>query len=712
MKKILLTLALSMLCGLTAVESKLINVSADDTFTELTAVTDVKVEGQDGNYQITWSDSNNPENVEAYQVNYYQGSSTVVYTTEFIEENGATINADLARGVYQVSVTVISNSETINDSIESSKGSFWYYPAMYQNGITLDNLIDSKPSESYSGGISGNQYNLEGYDFALFKSNLITDSASAGYVTGFNQYDYQLGYTALKDHVYYFGFSYKYNESFSTFMGESQFQGQLNLIKSSTNDYSDYQKRTLKFSGSSKEGRLSTTLTAIENSYLGSITFGLNPSVAQNTGITSLESYAIKDVVLLDLTEAYGIGNEPSNQSIDNFIAKYGDIDYVELSSNAILGPQYLEASCTQPLSSAQIILNYKTLDNSTVYIVESNYTENSSKAGTYYVTLAYKDSLGNVSNRRVNIIVVDDVAPELELINGSEEIVSKISAPLTTAEILAQVKATDNTDGNIKGAVTIDATNYLANQKVAGRYPVTLEVADSEGNIATKTIYVRVENDLGPVFDAPSVIYKSENIVFNVNDVLKTIDSVVDQDGNYLELYYNDELNSDHFCIVQDTFTGNANKEGSYIVKIKGWDVQGRVTYHTFTINVVEDIPNIVMYNSIIHVSFDTTLSNKDIKNILLRCGLTNKTEENAIITFPVNEYEDNNYAAGQSYAVKVRYVCGNGTEETYNLVIKVLDTETMAIDSSSWISRNWGWLVAGAVALIVLAAVFSKKR
>jgi len=726
MKKISLAItALSLLCATFISNNRIISVSADDsTSTEetitnsLATVTDVAVTGSDGNYQIAFTDSNDSSNVEAYQV-IYKIANNGVYTTfgsEYISSSGATINSTnfLKRGVYFVSVVAISSSEDFSNSEESALSQFWYYPAMYQNGIVLENLIEfnNKPSEAYSGGVSGVKYDIEGYDFSVFKYNLLTDSSS-GYVTSFNEWEYYIGHTTLKDHVYYFGFTYKFNEDYSTYFAENTFDAELNSITAYNQDYANYQATHLKFpNGDVKEGRVSTTLTALESTNLGGINFGLNASLAQNTGITSLEAFAIKDIVLLDLTAAYGSGNEPSAAAIDDFIASYGSIDYIELTNNSILGPQYLEASCTSPLSSSDILKKYKTLDGSAIYILESNYTENATRAGNYFVTLAYKDSIGTTSKRMVNVVVKDDVLPVIELVDGSDEIVSKISSPLTSAEIIAKVKATDNSDGNIKSAVTIDATNYLANQKVVGRYPVTLQVTDSAGNTATKTIYISVVNDLGPVFDAPTVIYKSTDIVFNVNDVLNTISSVVDQDGNYLTLWSDNGLNSDYFNIIQDTFTGNANKAGSYVVKVKAWDVEGRVSYHTFTIKVVEDIPNIVMYNNTINVSFDTNLSNKDIKNILKKCGYTNKTEENAIITFPINEYEDNNYAAGQSYDVKVRYVCANGTEENYNLVIKVLDTETMAIENTSWFSQNWGWIVAIIGAITVIGIVVNIKK
>lgn len=713
-KKISILFSILFLTIISFFQNTQISLSASS---KLLAVNDLQVSGDNGNYTVSFTDSNDFANVDSYLLNYYSiiDGKKVIVETELISESGVSLKniLDFNSGdIIYLTLIVKSNTTSYSDSDESNEAYFVYYPAMFQQGIIINNLItyDMLPHNTST----GESYLEAGYDFAIYKNNVITSSVSSGYSSSYNQVYYSFkNNNFYKDHLYYFSFNYKYNNEKSNYRSIDSFEVYFNNLILNENS----RLFPIKFVKDlvTDEYRYSVVFRPVSNSSLSELVFcGVNG----NTNATTLESYSIKDVMLIDLTESYGLYKEPSLSSMDEYVNNFGKIDSVILGNDQILGPQYLEATCTDPLVSSEILSHYSTIiEDSTIYISESNYFNNSSIAGTYYVTLAFKDTFGNVYNRIVNIVVKDNIPPIIKLDGDSDRLISYVSSPLTSAELLSHVIITDNNDNNLKDVASINASTYLANNKIPGVYSFVVEVVDSAGNVTSETFYIEVINDLGPTIDAPTVIYKSEDIVFTLRDVLSTINSIVDQEGNEYEVFIDGELNSDFIIIVKDTFTGNVNTEGSYDVTLKAWDRQGRVSYHTITIKVIDDIKNIVMYNSTIYVSHDTKLENNDIIKILKKSGISKFDNSDSNITFPINEYEANNYTSGQTYSVKVRYIINGGYEYNVSLNIKVLDTNTISVDNSlvakigRFFSDNWYWLIGGVVVIAVCAILSNIK-
>lgn len=712
-KKISILFSFIFLLLISLFKTTSISLSANS---KLIAVTDLNVSGDNGNYTVTFTDSNEYSRVDSYLLTYSMVVDGIKENvgTESINETGVSLkniyNFNSGDLIY-VTLTVISNDTNFENSDISNESYFVYYPNMFQQGIILNNIItyDNKPQNVNT----GSQYIESSYDFAIFKSNVIT-SSSSGYSSSYNQVYYQFNNKNFyKDHVYYLSFIYKYNNEKSNYRSTDSFEIYFNNLKLNDNART-FPYRFVK-DLITDEYRCSITFRPVSNSSLNELVFtGLNGSTNANT----IEAYSIKDVMLIDLSESYGLHKEPAKNAIDEYVNSFGKIDSVILGNDQILGPQYLEATCTDPLVSSEILSHYSTIiEDSTIYILESNYFNNSSIAGTYYVTLAFKDTFGNVYNRIVNIVVKDNIPPIIKLDGDSDRLISYVSSPLTSAELLSHVIITDNNDNNLKDVASINASTYLANNKIPGLYSFVVEVVDSAGNVTSETFYIEVINDLGPTIDAPTVIYKSEDIVFTLRDVLSTINSIVDQEGNEYEVFIDGELNSDFIIIVKDTFTGNVNTEGSYDVTLKAWDRQGRVSYHTIVIKVIDDIKDIVMYNSTIYVSYDTKLENNDIIKILKKSGISKFDNSDSNITFPINEYEANNYTSGQTYSVKVRYIINGGYEYNIALNIKVLDTDTISIDNSfgaklkNFFNDNWYWLIGGVVVIAVCAILSNIK-
>lgn len=422
------------------------------------------------------------------------------------------------------------------------------------------------------------------------------------------------------------------------------------------------------------------------------------------------------------------------NIHLIDLTATFGDVDFIEtnilsdvdtyfymhpyyhdqllIDDSYIFGPSTLFVDCTEKLTDDKI-LSYYVVDGYNLHLSINNYTNNEKYPGTYSVQLAYHNLISARITKDILIKVRDNESPVISLKNGSNTINVTVSNPMSIAEIKNQVIVTDNSDNFLISKLQVNASNYLNNQSTPGVYWVDLTVSDYSNNTTTTRIYINVVNDLGPIFDAPTTIVKSTDIVFNTTDVLNTILSITSQDGVNIPLFINDAINSENIKIIKDTFTGNANKPGTYVITLLATDNNDRSSYHTFTIKVLKNIPDVVMYNDTIYVGYDVILSNNDIVNLLNKADFTKLNTDNSVISFPINEYELYGYAAGQIYTLKIRFICANGTEEVYYINIDVSNNESMIIETGLWADikrfyyKNDVWIIP-CVFLLLAFGIF----
>ena len=364
---------------------------------------------------------------------------------------------------------------------------------------------------------------------------------------------------------------------------------------------------------------------------------------------------------------------------------------------NPILGPDKLTTNCTSILSESDILNNYSSLFEGIISIRDNNYSANANFPGTYSITLVLTQVDNTKSTRIINIIVRDNIAPMIKVIDNNEFLItSYLSNPLSTTEIINRLSVTDNYDNNLKGSLIYDASNYLNNKDSVGLYTIEFFVSDSSGNTTSQIIKIQVVNDKGPIIQGPTTIHKSASIVFNTTDVLNTISSVIDQDGNEISLRNaSGEIDSRFFKVTFDSLTGNADKPGTYLVKLKATDVKKRSSIYTFTVNVYSDIPNVVYYNNTIYTTSDVILSQGDLIKISSKFGLTSYSGSNALVTFLVNEYELYDYLPGHAYSVKIRFVAPSGHEEYVNYTIKVFDGESQVVPKKNFLTEIVDFLI-----------------
>ena len=179
-------------------------------------------------------------------------------------------------------------------------------------------------------------------------------------------------------------------------------------------------------------------------------------------------------------------------------------------------------------------------------------------------------------------VFFTEDDYKEGPTIVGPDKLESKFNQSLTREDILVQYTATDNIDlGNQVVTLKKDSGYFNAlDSKKFGKYKLTLSATDSDGNESEKVVEIELIDDSEeylPVVEGPRKIYKSNNILLTIDDI-KELYSAKSFDGENLDVN-----------VRNVSYVNNANKVGSYKVKVEATDSEDRTRELPVTIEVLD---------------------------------------------------------------------------------------------------------------------------
>ena len=245
------------------------------------------------------------------------------------------------------------------------------------------------------------------------------------------------------------------------------------------------------------------------------------------------------------------------------------------------------------------------------------------SKAGTYKVTISTEDKWGNVTSIDVKV-EVKEVKNEAPTISANDV---TIDCGTKLPKTMFNAKAEDKEDGDLTDKITID-TSKVDTSKV-GTYDVILTVKDSKGAEATKTVKVTVKAT-SPYLEATDVtIEEGEDLKDSAFNIVAK-----DCEGNKID-------------VKIDKSKVDTSKAGTYKVTISTEDKWGNVTSIDVKVEVKEkevkdEAPVITADEVTIYVGDKFSTDMLNIKAIDKEDGdLTDKVEINgSVITNKVGRY------------------------------------------------------------------------
>jgi len=201
---------------------------------------------------------------------------------------------------------------------------------------------------------------------------------------------------------------------------------------------------------------------------------------------------------------------------------------------------------------------------------------------GDYNQFIEAEDSSGNIGRLDYTIRIQDMTAPVLD---GPTSIYKKDNYILSSDFFKQYFTATDNIDGDITADIDIVSNEYLGNADIPGEYEVILRVTDEDSNTSSLTLTITVSETMKSYL----IVDKYEWIVPN-NLVLSDSDFVQ-------ELKQIDDLPDDNFVFtsVSDTYTANADTNGSYEKVFTLASGSGSNFSRDITVSVVDPNLNII---------------------------------------------------------------------------------------------------------------------
>lgn len=339
--------------------------------------------------------------------------------------------------------------------------------------------------------------------------------------------------------------------------------------------------------------------------------------------------------------------------------------------------------------------------------IIADNYTANKSKLGNHTFTVEASDKSGNKTTAIINVRVVDIDKP---VITGNTTTATVGYKETYNIENFRKtLTVTDNYDQMTNADIKLKTDGYTSNKTKLGTYNIVFHAKDSSGNEGIFTKAVRVIDNVKPTFSGPSIISTSNNTILTEADIRAQITAHDDIDGNI----------TNRIELVEDNYTGNGNKVGSYTIKYSVKDNANNIEYYTVTIQRTDKIPPTIWVEDgvSIRTNVDTPISYQTIIDILQATGQIT-VNASTTFSFPLDEYTGNEQESG-IYAMSVKARSTDGNESIFNLSIVVYDTDedggidvNPGFDIKEFVLENKVYFIIGGIALLSLGAYVSYRK
>lgn len=294
------------------------------------------------------------------------------------------------------------------------------------------------------------------------------------------------------------------------------------------------------------------------------------------------------------------------------------------------------------------------------IAIAEDNYTGHETELGAHTIKFSAQDLSGNVSYLSVTIHVRDVTGPVIE---GPETVTYSYDDIISEDQFLLNYSISDNCDP-APSLTTSYPTNIFDKANALGTYTVNVNGTDASGNTATKAVQVQIVDEKAPVIEGPTTISKRNSVVLTTSEILAQYSAKDAYDGA-CTVY-----------IVEDNFTGNGDKVGTYTIKLGAKDSSNNEGTKVLTIEVIDDIaPVWYVDNTLIYVDASVTLTHQDIIDLMIANGEI--ANNYALVTITNDEYEADPTVPG-TYSAKVRVTYANGNEIESTKTIEVLEEQS----------------------------------
>lgn len=319
------------------------------------------------------------------------------------------------------------------------------------------------------------------------------------------------------------------------------------------------------------------------------------------------------------------------------------------------------------------------------IEVKDDNYTTNKNKVGQFKIVFFVKNSSDKSVEFTLNVINKDLTAPT---INGPANLSFNYREEIKIEDILSEYTVTDNYSTNL-GLELESGYNFV---NTVGTHSLVIFAKDEAGNRTTKTILVKITDDVPPKFDDEN----EGSITINYKDQIS--DEILK-----LGLTANDDIDGDITSYIV-VISNNIKKEvGSYTVVYEVIDKAGNKTTYSRTYNVIsQDIPAFYISNNVLTIE---DINNMTIEQLIDLLALVSNIEVDSYEVL-VNEYEGNESIVG-NYKLSVKIIDKEGNSH-------IIDRNINVFERSKESNNNHVIYFGITVSLLIIgtAVIIFKKR
>jgi hypothetical protein len=355
-----------------------------------------------------------------------------------------------------------------------------------------------------------------------------------------------------------------------------------------------------------------------------------------------------------------------------------------------------------RPITAVEVqnsLVAYDTIDgdvSTNITLLNDGYTTSMDTLGTYSMIFSVADSSGNLSEVEIFVEVVDVLEPVFSDINQLEVLYPNV---LTEEEILSQLSASDNYDGDISHLITVVNNEYTINSNIVGTYAMQFSVLDSSGNETLHDLVIDVIDQEAPIITGESSIHIGYNQYYSESTIISG-------------LSVSDNYDQNIFLVVEsNAYKDNPKQIGEYDVVFSATDSSGNRTEKIITVNVIDSIGPMIYFDlSVIQVYSDQVMTLPDFAELLTK---TNELDSRRdyLITVKYDSYTKHANKPG-TYHLKLLFEDEFGKKTNKNLEIKVIDQVVDGIFLSpeeievGFFEKNQNILILGGSGLVLMGS------
>ncbi|MBA3926751.1 immunoglobulin-like domain-containing protein [Listeria rustica] len=234
-----------------------------------------------------------------------------------------------------------------------------------------------------------------------------------------------------------------------------------------------------------------------------------------------------------------------------------------------------------------------------------------------------------------------------------------------TAFDVKAGVTATDTEDGNLTSAITVSGT---VNSNVAGTYPITYSVTDSDGNVTTKSITITVTSNEKPVISGAANKSIKAGTAFDAKAGVTATDK---EDGSLTSA-------------ITVSGTVNSNVPGSYPITYTVKDSDGNTTTKSITITVTSN------EKPVISGAANKTIDQGTAFNAKTGVTATDTEDGNLTSAITVSGSVDSNVPGTYPLTYSVKDSDGNTTTKSITITVKAAATQGTVTTNDFTINKD----------------------